>query len=153
QVSFDKVLAVALTDDDLDRRSAENEMVRQIKNTHAVASHTLLSKEERRDSEEIKNRLRADGFDGVVILQLVGMGEKVGSMPGAVAPFFGLYAPSMPVAYAVGTVRAASVFRVETRVYSLREDKLIWSAETESLDPKTVAGLVVDIAGVVGREL
>lgn len=153
QVSFDKVLAVAFIADAEMRRDLENAMVREIKGAQAVASHTLIDKAEERDSEKIKSRLRDAGFDGAVTLKLVGADEIMAAKPNSNDPFWGYYHDSWPVVYETGYLEGYRVIRIETGIYSLREDKKIWSAVTRNVDPQSEAGLIHDIASTVGREL
>jgi hypothetical protein len=42
--------------------------------------------------------------------------------------------------------------RVETSIYTLREDQLLWVAPTETMNPKSVGSLVEDVAKAVRRE-
>jgi len=43
--------------------------------------------------------------------------------------------------------------RVETSIYSLRQDQLLWVATTETMNPKSVDSLIEDVAKAVRREL
>jgi hypothetical protein len=68
-VTFHKILAMGLLKDESTRRIAEDKMVASIKGVTAVQSYTYLQPADTVRST-IEDKLRKDGFDGVVIMHL-----------------------------------------------------------------------------------
>ena len=151
QLSFRNVLVLAPTRDPSVRRVAEDELARRIKNAHAVPSYTMIPDTELGDSEAVRARARAAGFDGVVILRVTNVDKQATWVPGAWAgpP----YAYTGWAAYDPGYMRVDTYVRVETNVYSLPEDRLVWAAVSRTTNPDSVRSLVKDTAKEVEKEM
>jgi hypothetical protein len=67
--------------------------------------------------------------------------------------FWGFYERGAPFFYEPGRIDVDTVVRVETNLYSLRPDKLLWSAMTATVDPDNVRQLSSDVVGAVGEQL
>ena len=50
-------------------------------------------------------------------------------------------------------VQTSTTYRVETRIYDVNSDRVIWRALSETVDPKQVHQATRDIAKAVGGEL
>jgi hypothetical protein len=106
----------------------------------AVQSYKVLGDAELRDSEEVYNeKLRAAGFDGVVMMQLVDVNKRTRYVPGSNPYYYGTWRHywgySWGGFYDPGYYTTDKVFDVEVTVYSLKRDKLIWTATTSTVDP------------------
>ena len=151
---FKKVLALAIVKNDAVRQNAENAIRANIHGPQVEPSYKVLSAADLKNREQAKERLRQDGFDGVVALRLVSAEQELGWAPGAMpVGFWGYYDTYYPSTYASAEVYVETVVRVEINVYSLTEDKLIWGGVSESIDPKGVQSLIADIAKAAGKEL
>jgi hypothetical protein len=42
---------------------------------------------------------------------------------------------------------------VETLIYSLQRDKLLWASSSRTINPKDLASLVNEVAGATAREM
>jgi hypothetical protein len=154
QLKYAKVLAVMMTPETLTRRSAEDSLVRIIGPEKAVASYTIFPGDKAPEQEAAKARLLADGFDGVVILRPVESRTEVQYVPGTVAyvPTYGsLWGPGYwghgwGAVYEPGYTTQQTIVRVETVLFDLKKDKLIWASQTESTDPAGLQEMVADIA-------
>lgn len=67
--------------------------------------------------------------------------------------FYGYYGYGWPTVYAPAHLQADTVVTIETNVYSVTEDKLLWSGISETFNPSDVATVVNDIADAASREL
>jgi hypothetical protein len=52
-----------------------------------------------------------------------------------------------------GTSRTDTQVGVETRVYSLPQNKLVWAGESRTTNPENVNSLISEVASAVGRQL
>jgi hypothetical protein len=157
RIEFKKVLAMAITADETLRRVAEDEMVRQMPGVQAVASYTLLTEEDYRNLEQAKARVAAAGFDGVVTMRLIKSEQQVTQVPGAYATaypqFWGYYGYAWPMVYDPGYLRTDTIVQVETKVYALADDKLIWSGLSETFNPRDAQDLVRGVAEAVAKDM
>ena len=58
-----------------------------------------------------------------------------------------------PAVYQPGYLQSDTVVTVETNVYSVTDDKLLWSGVSETFNPSDVAKAVNDVADAASREL
>ncbi len=156
-IQFKKVVVFFFSDDLRVRRAAEDELVRQIKRTQAVVAYSLIPEAEFKDLDKVWDRLKYRGFDGAVIMRLLGVEKEVtwvpGSYPSHYYSFRGYYRHTRPMVYDPGYLRTDDIVRVETNVYSIAEDKLIWSGISETFNPKNSVSLVDDVARSVADDL
>jgi len=143
-----KVAVVCLTRDEGLRRMAEDEAVNQI-GGGAVASYRALGDVPLNDREAVKERLRRQGFDGVLVMRLAGVSEQVNGMA-PVATFDGYYPYAYGLAYAP---TVDTVVHMVTNLYSLPDNKLIWSGVSKTFDPASASSTVDDVSKAVGKEL
>jgi hypothetical protein len=139
-IQFHRVAVLALTGDPALRRSAEDQLVSQIPRGEAVAAYTFIVDQDLADTEKVKERMKEAGFDGAVVFRVIGSREKQSYVPGqySVTP---------------GYVVTDTYVEVETRVYSVAEDKLIWAARSETVSPLSVRDLVDRVARAAAKEL
>jgi hypothetical protein len=157
RIAFKKVLAMAIFADATLRHIAEDEMVRQMPDVEAVPSYTILSEADSQDLEKAKAKITAAGFDGVVTMRLVKSEQQVTPIPGAYPTaypwFWGYYGYAWPTAYDPGFVRADTIVQVETKVYSLKDDRLVWTGLSETFNPRDAQDLVRGVAQAVAADL
>jgi hypothetical protein len=152
-IQFKKTVALAIHPDTTVRRVAEDEMVRQMGEQRAVAAYNLLDEDDRQDINRMKSKFQAAGVDGAVTLQLLGKRSETTYVPGS--PSYGFYDYYGGARYAgsPGYVVTDEIATVETRIYSVSEGKLIWSATSETFNPSDIRANIADIAKAVGEEL
>jgi hypothetical protein len=120
----------------------------------AVQSYKVLGDAELRDSEEVYNeKLRAAGFDGIVMMQLVDVNKRTRYVPGSNPYYYGswrhYWGYSWGGFYDPGYYTTDKVFDVEVTVYSLKRNKLIWTATTSTVDPPGGQELFASVAKTV----
>ncbi|MGO4770591.1 hypothetical protein ACEN2I_02925 [Flavobacterium sp. W22_SRS_FK3] len=159
QENFKKVLVVALVKDEASRRTAENRIAAS--NPIFKTSYQYLSGTNLQLTQEQRLKILNDeNFDGVVTMRLVskeketnyvpgtntgmyygGMGGMYGGMYGyGFGNWYGMYSPNF---YDPGYYQETTSYMVETNVFSLKENKLIWTGTTKS-DYVTDIGQTVD---------
>ena len=159
QVSFEgrKVLALMISPDPGVRQEAEAELVSQMTRVQGVAAHTIFSEDELRDADHTRRKIIGDAFDNVVTMRLVGSEQVRSWQPGLYPSYYyspwGYYGHAWPLAYDPGYLRTDTVVRVETNLYSVSEEKLLWSSLSESFNPKDTRTLVDNVARGVAKEM
>jgi len=158
-ISFTKVLAAAVSSNPATRRAAEEMMVREIGPERAVASYTIIPDAEIQDAEKAKARVKAAGIDGAVVLRLLGIDQEVTYVPGSYSytpyygSFYGYWGHSWPAVYEPGYLRTDTVVKIETLIYSIKDDALLWAATSESVSPSGVDQLIGDLAKALSSKL
>jgi hypothetical protein len=153
-VAFTKILALTISNDEALRRVAEEEICKQVQPGPCSPAYSVIPAGDTLNVEQAKAEVKAAGFDGAVVLRVVGEQEKRTYVPPTYGPtFWGYYRGAWPSAYSPGYERVDKLVRVETTVYSLSTDKLIWVGTTDTLNPTSVPKLVNEIAEAVGDDM
>lgn len=158
--SLNKVLVVALLKNETYRRSAEDEMV-SLLTGKGIASYNYLNKDVREDQEPaLREKLKTQGFDGIVTMKLADVNKDVTYVPGrynTYPPYYGrfwsYYWYSWRSFYEPGYYETTKTYTVEVNVYSLKRDKLIWSGVTKSVNPEGIDKLMHAAAKAVYKKM
>lgn len=158
-----QLLVVARVSDGALRRSAEDAMDAAISSGPrgqsgqlvAHPSYTLLDDRELRDVAAARKKVEAAGYDGAVLMSFVSSQQKVTVDPPSYGGgFWGYYGyRGGPMMYDPGSVRTDTILKLQISIYSLAEDKLLWSGVSRTLNPSKIDELVVDVSKAVRDDL
>ena len=156
--SFKKPIAVAVLDYADLRSFAEEAIVRNIMRVQACPSHIVLREGESKDLERTKQRLLADGYDGAIVLRLVDVEDKVNyvsaTYPSYYYHYWNYYSWAWNSAiYSPAYIQKERIVRLETSLFSIKDDKHLWVGVSKSNNPESVSSLIDEIAEVIGKEL
>jgi len=153
-LAFTKILALALAPEESLRRVAEEDLCAQVTSVTCKPAYLVIPESEMGDVAKMKALVQRAGFDGAVVFRVVSAKENVTYVPPSYgSTFWGYYGYARPIVYSPGYYRTDQIVRVETSIYSLRQDQLLWVATTDTVNPKSVDSLVEDVAKAVRREL
>jgi hypothetical protein len=80
--------------------------------------------------------------------------EISGSGPMYTAPYYGgFYGWGWGAAYRRGYLRTDTIVYVETLVYDLGTDKLIWAGQSKTVNPSKAQAFVKELVDEVGSEM
>jgi len=150
---FKKVLAVVLVPNPEVRKVAEGQLTVLMKQTQGVPSWMAVTEETARDREKLKAMLEREGFDGAVVVRLVSASQKVEWVSTSMAGFTGFWGYSYAATMTNGYLRTDTSVRVETRVFSLKDDRLVWAGYTKTVDPKSSEQTLIEVAQAVGEDM
>jgi hypothetical protein len=163
-----KVVALVLSTDESVRRGAEVALARFITKRGAlgVPAYTLVNSAVLKDEDhgllEAKAAFGAAGIAGAVVMRLIGQDQEFRTTPGTVMtwndPFYssfwgGYWGFGWGMVYTPGTLSTETKVYVETLIYDLQSDQLLWAGKSESKDPKNAKALLDDLAGKVAKQL
>jgi hypothetical protein len=156
-ITFRKIIILAISKSDVTRRVAEDAMVQQIQSAQAVPAYSLIPKAEIRNERKVRERITAAGFDGIVTMRLVKVTKQVTAAPAHYSPsygsFRGYYGQSWGGAYSRGATVVDDIVEIETNIYSVKEDRLVWAGISETFAPASVESLVYDLAVEIAKDL
>lgn len=154
---FTKVLVLVISADESMRQAVENRVAAKLQRAEGIPSHTFLTKQEIENVEQAKARVKERSIDGVLTLQAIRASEKTTLVSGRYYPdpyaFWNYYSYAWPVVYESGFVSSKQIVQVETKIYSLADEKLLWAGVSETSDPSGLRQLVDDVAEAATREL
>jgi hypothetical protein len=159
-----KVVAVVLVKDESTRRLAEDRLAQQIA-AHGAQGRSMYSMFPDAtigNEKETRAALEAAGVKGIVVMRPINVDKKIhitnNYQDPSYASFWGGYygygfALSYSTASSEPTVRETTVVYVETLVYSLKQNKLVWGGRSKSTNPETLAALIEDLSKATAYEL
>lgn len=153
-VQFTNVLAVVVSSDTGARRVGEADICEQIRPTACTPSYRVLGDGALPERDVARARLTADGFDGAIVMRLLSERQKQTYVPPAYSHAnWGFYRTAYPMMASPGYMRSDTLVRVETAIYDLPKDQLVWIGTTETTNPENVSDLIADIAKAVGADM
>ena len=181
KLSFKSILVIAATSDATTRRIFEDNVAAAAPQTHVVSSYALFGdKVDITDAAKVTAAVRATKFDAVVVMRLVsdraettvnqtsypvggynsmygyGMGYGYGYGPGyryapvgyrSFGSYYGGYAMTST------TVTTDHILSIETGIYELPGEKLVWSGVTETKSPGSVKQMAKDVVTAIRQEM
>lgn len=155
-----KVLVVALFKDETSRRKAEDQMAGYLQGKGIVSYSYLKESFDKKNEEALIEKIKADGFDGAVTMRLVDVDKEkvykpgnISSYPSFYRNFSGYYYRSFSYLSNPGYYTTTKTYIIEINVYSIKEDKIIWSCLTETTDPEGVKKMTEEVVKVVYKKM
>jgi len=167
--NFKKVLVVALAKDESTRRATENRIA-SINPTVLNPSYNYLNQQNLNLTQEQKiSIVQSEGFDGAITLRFIRADKETEYVPGSAnyyggmgypgmgygyvggygmgygAGFGGWYGAYAPAYYTPGYYQENVYYYIETNIFDLKNNKLVWSATTKSLDVSDVNTTIDEI--------
>jgi hypothetical protein len=152
-----KTLIIGMAREDVNRRLFESEMsaLFEFKGVDADASYTLLPElPEANESgkEAVRAAIAGKRFKTVLVTRLIRIETEVEYVPGTAHSvetldpdhlgFFSHYGQSYTVVHEPGYLVQNQVVRLETRMFDVASEVLIWAAVSETFNPETVSDVV-----------
>ena len=162
-LDFKKVLVLMLNKDGTTRRTVEDKIAGRIttnRRVEAVPSYTLLMGSDLQDQDHAKQIVLDAGFDGAVVMRLVGVDKQTTYVPGSYPSYYGsfwgpggYYGYGWPAVYDPGYLQTDTIVNIETLIYSLKDNKLVWTGTTETFNPSSLDHVIDGVASAVSMEL
>jgi hypothetical protein len=151
-IVFTKVLALVIGGDRELVRIGEEDLCHRVARVPCKPAYLAIPDSMRSDVPAAKALVTKEGFDGALVFRVVGDREQVTYRPPSYGPtFWGYYRYTR--AYDPGYYRTDKFVRVETSIYSIAQDKLLWVGTTETINPKSLSTLVAEVSKAVRKEL
>jgi hypothetical protein len=156
-----KVAALVISDDQNLRVSGEEALVRELAAAgvpQGIASYKIVPREELRDADKAKSWYERAGAQGVVAMRLVKADKRTTWSPSMWStPYYsslwGYYGYGWGTVYDPGVTRTDMVAVVETLVFSVPQNKLLWAGVTESTNPEDAPRIIKDIVTATVKEM
>jgi hypothetical protein len=164
-IQFDnkRVAAIVVHADESTRRAGETALAREIsaRGAQGVASYTIIPGESAKDKEGAKTKLQEANIEGAVIMRVISSEQEISYSPGTgwygAAPyygsFYGYWGYGWGMAYDPGYLRTDRVVMVETLVYSVVQDKLLWAGKSKTTNPSDIQKFISDLADGAAKEM
>jgi len=162
EVSFAgrKIAALVISADDSLRVAGEEALARELtsRGMQGVATYRIAPREELAAAATAQPWFERSGVEGVVAMRPVSSEKRTAYTVDTWAnPYYGslwdYYGYGWGNAYVVGSARQETVVVVETTIYSVPRNTLLWAGASETKDAKGLAKFIQDLAGETVKEL
>jgi len=157
---FKKILVISAMPDETSRRTSEDKLVSMLQGRGTPSYLYPKNIVKGVDVTSLIESLKIEGYDGAIVMRLIDVDKELQYTPGAYSTyptyyrsFSGYYGASWGYYNDPGYYSSTKKFSVETNVYSLNEDKMLWTGITESTDPAGVERMTEEIAAVVKERM
>jgi len=152
-----KFVVAALIRNETVRRNTEDQMAAMYPGK-AVQSYVIFGLSELKENDEFyAQKLKGEGYDGMVIMRLVKVDKDQRYVPGSYPAYYGTwrgyYGYAWPNYYDPGYYTTDKTYYVEVNVYSLKRDKLIWRGITSTINPTSGDQLFGAVAKAVNTKM
>ena len=161
KLSGRKVVGVFVSKNEPLRRRAEDAMAREIsaRGAQGVPAYTILTEEEVRNRDAAKAKLEQLGFSGAVVMRVVGTQTQITYEPAYWSrPYYryfwgGYWGWGWGTVWEPGYLVADKIVTVETLVYSLEQDQLVWAGVSKTVDPAQIDPFISELATAVTKQM
>jgi hypothetical protein len=156
-----KVGALVISNDESLRMSGEEALVRELvaRGMQGVAAYRIVPREELQSADRARGWFERSAVEGVVALRPVSSEKRhTYTSPTVWAnPYYGslwgYYGYGWGAVYIPGSEREDTIIVVETLIYSVPRNELIWAGASETKNPKTLQRFIADLAKETTEQL
>ncbi|WP_316788704.1 hypothetical protein [Pedobacter frigoris] len=160
-----KVLVIALmgNKDRKLRENVENSIVENLK-THGVSAGSALAEYGPKDFDGLDEKvavqkIKEKGYDGAFTIALLDKTKSKSYVPGGfgIMPypygFWGYYRPMYARVYEPGYYQVTNKFMLEANFFNLVGDKLVYSAQTKTINPDSPQSLASEFSKTLFEDM
>ncbi len=157
-----KVATFVINPDESMRLGPEETLAAELRSrgVDCLAGYTVLPVELARDRDKAQAFLKRVGIAYAILIRVAGKGEELHYMPGTAwyagphySNFWGYWDYGWSTVYSPGYVYSDTVVSLETLVYSIEENTLLWAGLCKATNPKDIRKLVKEIADAAGKKI
>ena len=158
-----KVATFVVSSDDTMRWGPEETLAAELRKrgTDAVAGYTVLPGELTKDTEKAKEFLKNAGITGAILMRVLEYEQETRRRTVTTttytqsyySTFTGFWNQTWTTVYEIGSRTSPRRIAIETLIYSIEEDELVWVAESETADPKDVRTFAEELVDAIGQEM
>lgn len=162
KTAFNNLMVLSLNQNDTQRRVFESGFIAELdrRGIESTASYELLPDKKDLSTEAIKSAIAGTDIDAVLVMRQVRIKKEDRYVPPRYdyvgdpfyGSFYGYYGRFAPI-YTPGYITEDTTVHLETNVYRVEGEKLVWSGKTETFNPKNTNSLISELAKTILNEL
>jgi hypothetical protein len=160
--SYNDLLIIGIAESEQNRRAYESYFVEELGKLkiESVASYKLIKSDQTIDRDTILKAIEGLDIDGVIITHLVAVDEETVYRPGSYG-YGGMYGGYYGAGYYgsmysyyphvnsyvhdPGYYSTHETYTIETTLYDVKSEELVWTARTRTFSPESVDEVIVDL--------
>jgi hypothetical protein len=176
---FTKLAVIGILKSKDEGRSFESAVVEKFEKhgVQAVPGFSFLDDKKDLSKDEMEKMVAGTGADGVLMFKVIGVDKKNHYVPPTtyIAPdplprdwwrddywgyynpypysYWGYWYPAVQVVTTPGYWESSKTYRIESTLYKVSDNKLVWTAVSDTYDPRNQADMASSLAGIVLEKL
>jgi hypothetical protein len=163
---FKKILVIGMSPNPGRRSDFEDALSALLNKSgqQVIAGNQLLLRPDSKvNLEYIREQIRENHIDAVIVSRLVSVKDSYDYVPGSAwaypypyyRSFYGYYGAVWPVVYSPGYVIENTTVRVETNVYAATapDGELVWTATSDTFNPSSASKVIKGLTKLIVAEL
>jgi hypothetical protein len=169
---FKELFIIGVAENPESRQAFEDAFVKAIADEGGAAqsSGSLLPQSEQLTEEEIRAAIAAGNFDGVLITRLLSVDKEQEYTPASTYNnprtryysggggmyghgFYGFYGTTYATVHEPGYFETSTTIRLETNLYSAANDGLVWTGQSDTVDPESIPDARESMTTAVAKKL
>jgi len=167
QTVFKKLFVIGVAQNQESRKAFEDAFASAIANKGggAQASWGVLPESTQLSEEQIRGAIEGGGFDGVLITRVLSVDKDKEYTPGSTYNnprtryygggygYYGFYGTTYAEVHEPGYFDTSTTFRLETNLYSVATNGLVWTGQSETVDPESIPDARTSMTDAVAKKL
>jgi hypothetical protein len=169
QTVFKKLFVIGVAENQENRQAFEDAFAKAIVNAGgaAQASWGVLPQSTQLSEEQIRGAIEGGDFDGVLITRLLSIDKDQEYVPGSTYNnprtsyyaagygygYYGFYGTTYVKVHEPGYFKTSTTFRLETNLYSVATSGLVWSGQSETVNPESIPDARDSMTAAVAKKL
>lgn len=151
--SWDKVLVAVQSTSEGQRRVAEDELASMSDKLYP-SYNIFASKSAIADEDALRKKINDGEYDAIMTMRLLDKEQQQSYVPGSyTGGYWAFHRPYWGGYYDPGYYRNDTYYTIETQVFSISENKLVWSGISSSVNPSKVDKTIEEVARGVYRQM
>jgi hypothetical protein len=166
---FKKVFVIGVAENHESRQAFEDAFAKALASEGggAQASWGVLPQSTQLTEEQIRGALEGGDFDGVLITRLLSVDKDQEYVPSSTYNhprtqyyasgygygYYGFYGTTYAKVHDPGYFKTSTTFRLETNLYSVASSGLVWSGQSETLNPESLTDVIDSMTAAVAKQL
>jgi len=158
-----KMIAMVVSANEAKRRGFEAALVNELSEhgLDAIAANSVVPADVGHDASKAKPYIEKAGAQYALVVQVTGTSKEVSSTPtmggmgmyGRRGGFYGAGWGGYGWGWGGSEIRTDTLVGVETLLYDLATDKLVWAGQSETMNPSKAESFMRELVKAVGNEL
>jgi hypothetical protein len=162
---YDDLLIVGVSNSEQNRRAFESNFVESLVayGAEAQPSYKLIKSNEKINRETVTKAIKGMDIDGVIITHVVGVDEETVYRPsmdympmyggGYYGGLYSYYPHVNTYVTSPGYYTTHETYTLESNLYDVETEELVWSARSRSFSPESVQEVIVDLTKLLIEDL
>jgi len=163
--TYNDLLIIGIGESEQNRRAYESYFVEELmsRGAEAVASYKLIKSDEKIDRDTVAKAIKGLNIDAVLVTHLVAVDEETVYRPsmdympmyggGYYGGLYSYYPHVNTYVHRPGYYTTHETYTLESSLYDVESEELIWSARTRTFSPESIDEVIVDLTKLLINDL